>query len=164
MSNYWNIPGVPHKGWVLDYVHDIREDGQSQDETTYETCMMCNNERIRYVHVLNHKDFGDEFRVGCVCAERMTNDYVNPKKQEQRLRNNSQRRINWLKKEWKISKNGNLYLKKSDHHIVIYKDKKTQKFKCIIGDLFGNKQFENLEHAKIAVFNGIEYLKVNNKW
>jgi hypothetical protein len=37
MSNYWNIPGVPHKGWTLEYVYDIRDGGQSIDETEYET-------------------------------------------------------------------------------------------------------------------------------
>lgn len=43
MSNKWNQPNIPHKGWSLEYVYDIREDGQSADETDYETCMMCNN-------------------------------------------------------------------------------------------------------------------------
>ncbi len=40
MSNYWNISGVPHKGWNLIDVIDVREDGQSEDETDYEICMM----------------------------------------------------------------------------------------------------------------------------
>src|SRR5437868_6246740 len=82
MSNYWNIEGMPHKGWVLKDVFDVREDGQAVDETEYETCMMCNNERIRYVHVVTHPDVAEEFKVGCVCAEKMTNDYVNPKRIE----------------------------------------------------------------------------------
>ena len=59
---------------------DIREDGQSVEETEYETCTMCNNERIRFVYIVSHKDFREVLKVACVCAEKMTNDYVNPKK------------------------------------------------------------------------------------
>lgn len=164
MNGYWNISGIPHKGWILEYVYDIREDGQSIEETNYETCMMCNNERIRFVHVVSHKGFAEELKVGCVCAEKMTSDYVNPKKHEQRLRNKAQRRINWQKKEWKISKNGNLFLKINGHHIVIYRDKRTRKFKCKIDDHFGKKQFETIELAKTAIFSGIEYFKGKKEW
>jgi len=164
MSNFWKISGIQHKGWILEYVYDIREDGHSVDEDEYETCMMCNYERIRYVHVVTHQDVGEEFRVGCICAEKMTDDYVKPKKHEQSLRNKSQRCINWLKKEWKTSKNGNFYLKVKKHHILIYKDKKSSKFRCKIRDYFGKKQFDTLELAKIAVFHGIEYFKEKYEW
>jgi len=164
MSNYWNKSEIPHKGWILEDVIDIREDGQSVEETEYETCMMCNNEKIRFVHIVSHKDFGEKLKVGCVCAEKMTNDYVNPKKQERKLRNIAQRRINWLRKDWKISKNGNLYLNIKGHHILIYKDNKTKKFRCKIGKKFGNKCFDTIELAKVAAFNGIEYYKERNEW
>lgn len=107
--NYWNKSDVPHKGWNLESVYDIKEDGQSADDTTYEECMMCGNERIRYVHVLTHPEVSQDFKVGCVCAEKMTNDYVNPRRIENSLRNKSSRRINWAKRTWKHSKNGNLF-------------------------------------------------------
>lgn len=164
MGNLWKLPGIPHKGWILEYVYDIREDGDFVDEDEYETCMMCQNDRIRYVHVASHIDVEDEFKVGCICTEKMTNDYVTPKKQEKSLRNKYQRCINWLKREWKTSKNGNFYLKVKNHHILIYKDKRSAKFRCKIGDHFGKKQFDTLELAKLAVFDGIEYFKEKNEW
>jgi hypothetical protein len=40
MGNYWNLPGVPHKGWTLVDVIDVREDGADEWEADYETCMM----------------------------------------------------------------------------------------------------------------------------
>ncbi|MCC8360613.1 hypothetical protein [Salinimicrobium sediminilitoris] len=164
MNTYWNIPEIPHKGWNLEYVYDIREEGESVDETDYETCMMCNNERIRFVHVVSHKAFSQELKVGCVCAEKMTSDYVNPKKQEQRLRHKAQRRINWLRKEWKASKNGNLFVKVKDHLVVIFRDKRTKKFRCKIGEFYGKKQFETIKLAKLAAFEGIEYFKKKDMW
>lgn len=54
MYNHWNLPDIPHKGWRLLDVIDIREDGQSVEDTEYETCMMCGNGRIRFVHIVEH--------------------------------------------------------------------------------------------------------------
>lgn len=159
MSNFWKLPGVPHKGWTLITVIDIREDGQPEWDTDYETCMMCGNEKIRYVHVLEHKEVDDEFRVGCVCAEKMTNDYINPRQRENELRNRSNRRKTWIKRKWKLSKNGNLYLTVDERHIVIYREKKSNKYKVKIGNVFGKKQFDSLEEAKVAAFNGVEYYR-----
>jgi len=48
-----------------------------------------------------------------------------------------------------------------NHHILIYKDKRSSKFRCKVGDHFGKKQFETIELAKIAIFHGIEFLKKN---
>lgn len=164
MSNKWNLPNIPHKGWILQDVIDIREDGQTVEETDYETCMMCNNERIRYVHILTHIEVEKEFKVGCVCAEKMTNDYVNPKQLEKKLKQKTSRRINWIKKHWKETESHNLTLIFEGQRLLIFTDKKTNKFKCKIGEVWGKKTFDTLDKAKIAVFNGIEYLKENKKW
>lgn len=163
MANLWNQEGIPHKGWHLEDVIDVREEGQSEWETEYETCMMCGQPKIRYVHIVTHKEVPEDFRVGCNCAEKMTNDYLNPGKREKELRSRSNRRISWLNKQWKISKNGNEYLNINDRHLLIYKGK-SQKYKIKVGDRFGRKAYDDLTQAKIAIFNNIEYLKEKGKW
>lgn len=164
MTNHWKQTGIPHKGWNLIDVIDVRNDGESEDETQYETCMMCGNEKIRYVHIVEHSEVEDEFRVGCVCAENMTNDYYNPGKRERQLRNRASRLKNWHNRKWKLSYKGNSYLKIENHLLVIFKDKFTQKFKVMIDNTTGSKLFENLEKAKLAAFKGIEHFKKNGKW
>jgi hypothetical protein len=164
MTNYWKQSGIPHKGWILNDVIDIRKDRESEDETDYETCMMCGNEKIRYVHLLKHPEVEDEFRVGCICAENMTNDYYNPRQREKELRNRANRLKNWHNRKWKLSQKGNFYLKIENHILVIFKDKFTRKFKVMIDTTAGSKVFENLEKAKIAAFKGIEYFKKSGKW
>lgn len=159
MANHWKQQGIPHKGWTLVNVIDVREDGQEEWETDYETCMMCGNEKIRYVHVVEHPEVNEEFRVGCTCAEKMTSDYLNPGKREKELRNRANRRVNWTKRKWKRSLNGSHYLTIDDTRVLIYRDKKTNKYKVKVGDTFGKKSFDSLEKAKIAAFNGLEYLK-----
>lgn len=164
MPNFWNQQSVPHKGWILIDVIDIREEGQSEDETDYESCQMCGNEKIRYVHIINHVEVVEDFRVGCICAEKMTNDYVNPKKREKELRNRANRRTNWAKKEWKISQQNNFYLKVDGHLLIIFKDVINNKYKVKIDEIYGKKTFENVKEAKYAAFNGIEQLKRKGLW
>ncbi|NBA88907.1 hypothetical protein GVN16_24240 [Emticicia sp. CRIBPO] len=77
MANYWNRNSIPHKGWTLIDVIDIREEGQKESETEYETCMMCGNEKIRYVHIVENEEVGEVFRVGFNYSRKMTEDYAN---------------------------------------------------------------------------------------
>ena len=164
MTNLWKQQGIPHKGWTLVYVYDVREDGQSANETSYETCMMCGREKIRYVHVVSHPDYGDELLVGCQCAEKLTDDYINPQLREKELRNRNRQRSGFLKRKWKISAKGNEYLKIDNHHILILEDSKTHKFSVKIDDNWGKKHFDTPEQAKTAAFKGIEYYKNRGEW
>ncbi|MFA0963253.1 hypothetical protein AB9P05_15730 [Roseivirga sp. BDSF3-8] len=158
MSNYWTRAGIPRKGWALEGVIDIREEGQPVEDTEYETCMMCGNEKIRYVHLLSHPSVDDEFRVGCVCAEKLTEDYKNPKQKERELKNIARRRQMWIAKPWKISKSGNPYLKLKEYKIVIFAVKEGA-YKVYFNDKGGKIEFKTLEMAKAAVFNHLETLK-----
>ena len=164
MPNYWKIPGVPHKGWRLIDVEDIREDGQSELDTNYECCMMCGHDKIRYVHIVSHDEYGEEFRVGCNCAEKMTGDYVNPEQRERELRNRANRRTNWNNKQWRISRNENYFMNYENHHLLIFKDRYSGKFKIKIDELYGKKTYDDIENAKIAVFKNVEYLKEKGDW
>ena len=164
MANYWNQHSIPHKGWTLLDVIDIREDGASEDETDYESCMMCGNEKIRYVHIVTHNEVDEDFRVGCICAQKMTNDYINPEKREKDLKNKNLRRINWAKKKWKVSVKGNDYLNKDGHFLSIFKNYKSGKYKCLIDKKFGSKEYDSTSLAKIGLFNKIEEMKVKGLW
>jgi hypothetical protein len=86
-GNRWDQPGVLHKGWHCVGVVDLRADGGSADENGHATCQMCGNEKIRYVHVMEHPDLGERFEVGCVCDEKMSDDYEGPQRREAKLRN-----------------------------------------------------------------------------
>lgn len=150
----WDTPGVPHKGWECDTVYDIREDGSSPDETDYEVCQMCGNERIRFVHVMSHTQYPDELNVGCVCAEKMSNDYVGPKNKEKTLRNKASRRGKWLTRKWRFSSKGNDFLNIDGRNIVVYPNKfNPGKWGYGIDGIFSKETFETKDKAKIAAFN-----------
>ncbi len=105
----WNREGIPHKGWSCLDVIDLAENGE---DIEYEQCEMCGNEKIRYVHIMRHPEFPDELHVGCVCAEKMADDYINPRKYETALRNKATRRKNFNKVEWRFNSLKNTYNKK----------------------------------------------------
>ena len=74
----WDLPGVPHKGWTLVGFEDIKDD----PDADYETCEMCGNERIRFVHILSHRkeddpdhvslhDVADEFKITVMKARKL---------------------------------------------------------------------------------------------
>ena len=159
MPNHWNIEGLPHKGWIYETIIDLKEDRED-----YETCMMCGREELRYVHILSHDKVSDTYRVGCVCAEKMTDDYVNPKERQRRAEKRANRKEKWKYKDWKQSHKGNDYYNFEEHLLVIFIDKKTNKFKYTIDSVFSLKSYQYMSEAKGAIFYKMEEMKENGKW
>ena len=151
-GSQWDQPGIPHKGWKCIDVIDVRGGGESADEADYATCEMCGNERIRYVHIMEHADVENRFNVGCVCAEKMADDYTGPRVRETRLRNRSARRTRWLQRQWRVSAKGNSFLNLEGYNLVVYPTK-TQRWGYKIGDRFGTRTFATVAEAKLALFD-----------
>ncbi|MBO5376982.1 MAG: hypothetical protein J6A41_01185 [Ruminiclostridium sp.] len=120
----WNKEGIPHKGWKYVDVIDLGEGLLPGEQIEYESCEMCGQERIRYVHILSHPDVEDAIHVGCDCAAQMLNDYVNPTERERNLRNKLKRRENFMRREWTRKDNtGNYTLRYKGENITIVKSK-----------------------------------------
>lgn len=127
-------------------VVDLRTDGESADETDYATWQMCGNEKIRYVHIMKHPDLDENFDVGCVCAEKMSDDYDGPTRWEARLRNRATRRARWLLLKWRVSAKGNSFLNVDGRNLVVYPTK-TGRWGYKIGDRFGAKTYQTARDA-----------------
>ena len=146
----WDLPGVPHKGWILVGFEDIKENPDAE----YETCEMCGNERIRFVHILSHPDYNGVMRVGCTCAEKMTDDYNTHREHENYMQKRASRRSNFMKQEWHKNQNGNWILHyKGDRITAIERNGS-------FGFVFHNnwiwdykgKRIRDLETLKLAAF------------
>jgi len=152
IGNQWSSSGVPHKGWTCIDVIDLRANGEQPEDTDYATCQMCGNEKIRYVHVMQHPDYISELEVGCVCAEKMTDDYVGPKRWETKLRNRAARRTRWLKRTWRTSAKGNSFLNLEGYNLGVYPTK-TKRWGYKIGNRFGPRTYPTANEAKLALFD-----------
>lgn len=158
MANLWDKPGVPHKGWSCAHVYDVRGDGCSQEDATYETCEMCGKEKIRYVHVMEHMDH-DDLSVGCICAQKMSGDYFGPLEREAKLRNKASRKLNWLKRKWKTSSKGNQYLKLSGHQMTVFQSKYCEgRWAYNLDKSFSRKNYATQDAAKLALFEEYDAL------
>ncbi len=88
----------------------------------------------------------------CVCAEKMTDDYVGPKRREARLRNRAVRRTRWLQRTWRRSAKGNSFLNLEGYNLVVYPTK-TGRWGYKIGDRFGPRTYPTVAEAKLALFD-----------
>ena len=141
--NYWNKENIPHKGWRNIGCEDL-------EEATH-VCDMCGKEEIRYVHTMYHPEAEDYFKVGCVCAEKMTNDYNTPKEQLKEMK----KKTTWMTVNWK----------KEDYHEYEYKTfnskygrVKVEIFKCnneyvfCIDDYIYSLKSETKKELKEAIY------------
>tara|TARA_R110000868_G_scaffold73509_6_gene213123 strand:- start:2145 stop:2597 length:453 start_codon:yes stop_codon:yes gene_type:complete len=85
---YWDRKDVPHKGWMNIGCEDL--------ESATHICDMCGKEEIRYVHTMYHSEMEDYYKVGCVCAEKMTDDYNTAKHQLKQMK----KKNSWMTQHW----------------------------------------------------------------
>ena len=154
----WSKEGIPHKGWICVDVIDLGEGVFEGDTIPYESCEMCDQEKIRYVHILKHPDYNGEIHVGCDCASKMTDDYISPPKVENDLRNRANRRRNFMKQEWRLkAQTGNYTLKYKGEYITIMKSKYGTGLGVIFKDEsrweYRGKKILDFDTAKIVAFN-----------
>jgi len=148
--NRWNQPEVPHKGWTCFDVVDL---GYEE----YKSCQMCGNETVRFLHYMKHAEH-PFLEVGCICAEKMSGDYVEPRNRERALRNRAKRRQTWRQQKWFISKNGNPCLRFKGTYITIYKTR-IGHYGIIIRSISYSHYFHTIDAAKEAAFDFYEQVK-----
>lgn len=148
----WNREGIPHKGWKCIDVFDLADEIEAGEEILYEQCEMCGNEKIRYVHVMKHQDFPEELHVGCVCAEKMSGDYVNPRRCETALKNKAMRRRNFNRVRWRFNSVKNTYSKKYKGEYITIMEGRYGGW----GIFFAGQKIWNYEGRKIRSFEEAE--------
>lgn len=159
MSNLWDTPGVPHKGWKCVNVYDVREDGSTPDEAEYATCEMCGKEHIRFVHSMEHENYDGRLDVGCICAGKMESNYEGARRREAKFRNRAARKAKWLSRKWRWSAKGNHYINADGHNLVVFPNKfRHGWWKYTIDKQFSNTSYPDADQAKLALFD--EFWKV----
>ena len=138
----WKNNGLPRKGWELNDVIDT--------ENIDNQCDWCGTS-IRYLHFLHHKEDNLTTTCGCICAEHLTQDYINPKKKEKELKIFMRKKNKFLE-SFKIGKNC-FYSKffGFDKFVMVFQ-KKDDFFYLKIGNTWGKKSYIVFEQACIAAF------------
>lgn len=156
MTNRWDQPGIPHREWRCIDVIDLCPEGESADNREYGTCEMCGKYPIRFLHVMEHSDVENHLNVGCVCAEKMSGDYVTPKASETTLRNKAARKVKWLTRRWRTSARGNDFLNTQGHNLVVFPNKyKPEMWSYRINGQFCRDSYDSKDEAKLALFEAL---------
>jgi len=146
-TNLWKRAEVPHSGWSCEDVIDL---GQPVG-----TCGMCGYQIIRYVHMMRHPNYHRTIGAGCVCAGNMEGDPLESEKREREFKNLQNRRSNFIKRQWKKSRKGNLYLKLMGRTLVLLPDKYREGCWSYSIDGEISPYYPSMEEAKLASFDDV---------
>ena len=126
-------------------------------------CEMCESIEIRYVHHMEHPEYSESLSVGCVCAEHLEQNYIQPREREKRLKNSARRRKSWVDRVWKVSTKGNDYINVGGFNITVFrqgggwrltiKNRETEKSQT------GRKTYTTQDAAKAAGFDALIWAK-----
>jgi len=145
----WSQSNVPHKGWECIDIEDLGEPSA--------TCEMCEKQTIRYVHYMQHPDYQNIFKTGCICAGKMEENYAKARSRDDFMKSRSQKRKRWLDRKWLTSNKGNTYIK-SDGFIIVMKCS-GRVWNALIKNEDGNikewskRKYESINSAKLAAFD-----------
>jgi hypothetical protein len=155
-SPRWDVPTLPHKGWVLDGISDLGEPEA--------TCDMCGTEDIRYLHHLSHPTVNAQVSVGRVCAEHLTNDYSGPRQHEAALTALVKRRQAFPNRHgWRQSVRGNPFIRFSTHHVVVWSVGRWsgERWMFRADDVAGSQDYATFDDAARAAFDSVYGLSVH---
>ena len=155
----WSQAGVPHKGWICTGVEDCEEREL--------ICEMCERQKVRFVHYMEHPDYDKRVACGCDCAAKMEEDHVGAEVRDKRMRNAASTRKRFPElKAWRISKKGNPYLKRDGFHITIFPKANALQFvvsyPLLEKEYFSKRYYSTKRDAQLAAFDALGFLK--SKW
>jgi hypothetical protein len=154
----WAQPGVPHKGWECIGIED-------NEEQSF-LCEMCEVMLVRYIHSMEHPDYPEVLRVGCICAGNMEQDLVGARRREAEFKKRGARRKNWLKRYWPTSAKGNSYINTDGFNIVIFPQRRGLgvRVKQVESgrQMMSRRPYETADAAKLAAFDAMLDMKEHN--
>ena len=109
----WN---APLSDWYCIDLIDIEEESS---DTDLFTCELCGCNRVRFVHVMEHKYYFESVSVGCVCAGIMEGDILAAKERERLMKNRAKRKRNFPKRKWKETRYGSYILMYKNSYIMM---------------------------------------------
>lgn len=153
---------IPKEGWVCENVIDRKYTLNLMQGIKYDSCEMCGNTKLRYVHIMKHPDYPNTLGVDCECAEKMSNDYTNPKLKEEALRKKFYRRNNFVYEFWNISKDKKTYTKKHRGVVITMKEAEDGKWGVLWDDQemweYNGFAIDSYDNAENVAFEVIEKL------
>lgn len=150
----WAEKGVPHRGWRCVEIEDLGEPSA--------TCGMCEAQRIRFVHHMEHDDYPGTLPCGCVCAGHMEQDLARAEARDRAMRSRTSKRARWLTRQWKVSQRGNAWIEADGYRVTIFP--RGTRWAAVLNAVagtyqtFSRRSYPTVDEAKLAAFDAISRL------
>ncbi len=145
MANLWNNPGIPHTGWLMA---GPAKDGGSP----IHRCEMCNKPDIRYLHPVQHPEYGN-LTVGSECADKMTANREIMYQREQ-LEKNNNKLNHYCRNGWQQTKD-NIWQRTYQHYWDVTIIKVNEYYRYAVFSDIRPWRYKTLDEAKQASFEYI---------
>jgi hypothetical protein len=111
---------------------------------------------------MQHPDYQQVLRVGCICAGKMEDDPEEALKRESNMKSRAGKRKRWLNRKWKISTKGNEYIITDGFVITIFYSSGELRA-CVKekdGDrkVLSRRKYKTLNEIKLASFDCVTRL------
>lgn len=120
---------------------------------------MCEVQDVRCVHVMEHANYAETLRVGCICAGHMEENLVGARLREGAFKARRSRRDRWLSRSWGVSRAGNQYLNADGFNVVVYPVRdglgaRIEHRETGLGRAL-ERRYATEKHAKLAAFDAM---------
>lgn len=146
----WLRPDVPKEGWRVVKVHVV-------DPTQW--CQMCESQRVRNVHKMEHPDYAEVLGVGSVCAAHMVRGYCGTDRRKADARNRRDKRRRWVSRSWEPREDGSEALSAYGYLTTVGLSESGWQVRVMVEDaesVWHDGDFETKDDARLAGFDHIE--------
>lgn len=140
------LPDFPLTKWNHIKVEDLGD--------KKERCPCCRRQTFRYGHILEHPDWPDPIRVGCVCACKLTTDSVIPKARLKAAMARSNRLLRFLDNGWEVDRPGGYIRKYKWDRVLVRPFSWGYIYQINYGDF--SDTVKTLQLAKVGAFEELD--------
>jgi len=148
--------GAPLEGWYCVRMYDVADEDEDPEDVLLATCDLCDCASVRYVHVMQNKDYFEDVEVGCICAGIMEGDILAAKGRDNELKNRARRKWNFPKRKWHRTFTGDLRMTYRGQAIYINKSQYGNNYGIRCGNQsmwkYKGRPIDNLLSAVYAAF------------
>lgn len=113
-------------------------------------CEFCGTD-YRYEYEIYHPEVKTTCLVGCVCAEHLSGNYLDPRRRLSELKAKARRRDNFIKSGW----SGN---KRRYKNLIVLLVLKREGMQVVVDGYLGKKRYKTEKEAKSAAFDAVAWV------
>jgi len=123
---------------------------------------MCESQKIRYIHYMEHPDVAGVLACGCVCAGNMEGNISAARERDSLMISRASKRSRWLYRKWRESQKGNEWIEVDGYRVTVFQ--RAGRWNGVVSSdsenfkQFSRRAYPTSSAAKLAAFDLITKL------